>query len=115
MRSTGFTWMRIFPIDTKGVLNSVVNRQPTKKSPSPLLKNCKSDTLHSQQTQSAPTGQPLQYVFVCVHTTYINKVIPPRTHQSDGRENEQQRHVMEDQHPVLAEESLHCLKRVAAV
>lgn len=31
--------MRIFPKEMKGVLNSVVNRQPMKKSPNPLLKN----------------------------------------------------------------------------
>lgn len=37
--SSDFTWMRIFPKEMNGVLNSVVNRQPTKKSPSPLLKN----------------------------------------------------------------------------
>lgn len=33
------TWMRIFPKEMNGVLNSVVNRQPMKKSPNPLLKN----------------------------------------------------------------------------
>lgn len=31
--------MRIFPKDMNGVLNSVVNRQPMKKSPKPLRKN----------------------------------------------------------------------------
>lgn len=31
--------MRIFPMEMNGVLNSVMNRQPIKKSPSPLLKN----------------------------------------------------------------------------
>lgn len=38
-RSSDFTWMRIFPKEMNGVLNSVVNRQPMKKSPSPRLKN----------------------------------------------------------------------------
>lgn len=41
-----FTWMRIFPMVTKGVLNSVVNRQPTKKSPRPLLKNWEPELVH---------------------------------------------------------------------
>lgn len=42
-----FTWMRIFPMEMKGVLNSVRNRQPMKKSPSPLLKNCEAETQRS--------------------------------------------------------------------
>lgn len=41
--------------------------------------------------------------------------IPPCSYQSDGHENEQQHRVMEDQHKVLDEESLHCVQRVAAV
>lgn len=41
--------------------------------------------------------------------------IPPYTYQSDGHENEKQHQVMEDQHPVLHEERLHSLKRMAAV
>lgn len=59
---------------------------------------------------------------VCVHNKLTNQfykhpmaVIPPHTCQSDRQENEKQHQVMEDQHPVLQEESLHCLKRVAAV
>lgn len=32
-------WMKILPIEINGVLNSVVKKQPMKKSPSPLLKN----------------------------------------------------------------------------
>lgn len=40
---------------------------------------------------------------------------PPYAHQSDRQENDQQHHVMEDQHPVLYEESLHSLDRMAAV
>lgn len=35
--------------------------------------------------------------------------------QSDGHENEKQGHMMKNQHGVLDEKSLHCLKRVAAV
>lgn len=38
----------------------------------------------------------------------------PSEEQSDGHEDEKQHQVMEDQHPVLTEESLHCLKGVAA-
>lgn len=41
--------------------------------------------------------------------------IPPHTYQRDGHENDEQHQVMEDQHPVLAKERLHGLKRVAAV
>lgn len=37
------------------------------------------------------------------------------SHQSDGHEYEQQRHMMKDQHQVLDEESPHCLQRVTAV
>lgn len=34
------TWMRIFPRQMNGVLSSVMKKQPMKKSPRPLLKNC---------------------------------------------------------------------------
>ena len=37
------TWMSIFPRETKGVLSSVRNKQPTKKSPWSFLKNCETD------------------------------------------------------------------------
>ena len=41
-------------------------------------------------------------------------VTPPHTDQCDGHEHEKQGQVVKDQHPLLADESLHCLKRVAA-
>lgn len=43
----------------------------------------------------------------------IVAVSPPWSHQNDGHENKKQGRVMEHQQPVLAEESPHCLKRVA--
>lgn len=92
-------------METKGVLNSVRNRQPMKKSPSPLLKNCEAETQRSPDSQANKNN------------IYTHRVTakPSYTHQSDRQENDQQHHVMQDQHPVLYEESLHSLDRMAAV
>lgn len=43
-RSYCLTWIRIFPRETKGVLSSVRNKQPMKKSPWSFLKNCEEHT-----------------------------------------------------------------------
>lgn len=46
------TWISIFPMETKGVLSSVRNRQPMKKSPMSFLKNWGADREHTQAEQT---------------------------------------------------------------
>lgn len=50
-RSYCLTWIRIFPRETKGVLSSVRNKQPMKKSPWSFLKNCEEHT-QSEKTNT---------------------------------------------------------------
>lgn len=100
--SSDFTWMRIFPKDMNGVLNSVVNRQPTKKSPSPLLKNWGVRLCLISVVMSSST-------ITCWNTTF------GPAHQSDGKEDDEQGEMVEDQQPLLHQEWLQGVKRMAAI
>lgn len=51
------TWISIFPRDTKGVLSSVRNKQPMKKSPWSFLKNWGADRAHTDWANKRKHGK----------------------------------------------------------